>query len=1222
MRKVIARAVCIILTIYSSFGTISHIQAQDTLEISNDLFFVGAGHDTLDLTINVSGESSWTTRTGAGWLGFSPESGSGDTLVKVLVAANPDPNIRRDTAFFLSNGLSRYAIIIQDPFVCPQAESLSVDSVAASFVQLSWDTVENGSGYFLRYRLENSGASWILLDTLNRSGIVLQGLIPASTYEVEVQTQCDNSQAAWSNTLIFSTEDPCEVPDSLRSTVLPDRKVALAWNEDTFAVSYALRYREEEAQEWVEIAFVGSPDTVLENLTLNTLYEWQVRANCANKISDWSESAAFAILTCNPPLEIQVDSVDFDRVWVSWQAAINAIRYELRIRPEGASTWTDIPATADTLRVLAGLMPDTTYQWEVRTRCSSDRSEWIAGSEFRTLKLPAISIVAPEDSSLVRLPFSVSFLAENWPLAFGGRQVQYFLDDVLLDIGFTQQPLTFTDLSPGTYEVKIQLARPDSSLTEFFDSVTLEVLSPLVLELTPNSLTFPVEGDTLNIALSSNSTWSFPANTSGIFLNPISGAGNSIVQVGLSANGSVKEFRDTLVISSEGQTDSLLLIQAPAPCAPPSTLEVLEIGTNQARLSWNAVSGADEYIFRYRRTGSSEPWTEQSAALSNEFLLDGLLDKTRYSWQVRIDCGVFLSAWSAVDTFRTEEFCPVPGDLQTSIGEDSTVFLEWGINEFATEFQIRYREASEEVWIIGQRFPRVDTLLQGLKVNVSYVWQVRTYCEESFSPWSEIDTFLIFSCGAPTDLMVNAISDTTASVSWEGGINSLEFILRYREMGTPIWSRIPRIRGTDTLIASLNRDMSYEWQVQSICAEDSSIWSSGPAFTTTGPPFVAIQSPIDSANVGNPFNLRFILRNWELSPGGRSLAYFVNGVDSGRVFSPTPITLNNLPNGFHTLAVQLVDSLGNFINATDSVVVEVIPDPILLASPNELFFPAAGDTFEVQLSSDIAWSVSSGVDWVDFSDSEGNGNDTLRIWVAPNPTFQNRLDTLVISGGSLSDTVFLVQAGSVCQPLINLRATNIQDTSVVLSWAASEQAVLYSLRYKLANSTDNWVLVDTLALPKLQLLNLTPDTTYWWQVRNDCGPVLSNWSDTATFTTLIPCVVPENPKVDSLSNTFVRLSWQASDLATGYFVRYRKQGASAWASIPQLEDTLVNITGLSLDTAYEWEVRASCQANFSAWIPGPVFQTLLQTPGCGVPQGLTFQNLTDSKCYVELGSCR
>ena len=739
------------------------------------------------------------------------------------------------------------------------------------------------------------------------------------------------------------------------------------------------------------------------------------------------------------------------------------------------------------------------------------------------------------------------------------------------------------------------------------------------LSLAPTSLSFPQQGDTLTLDITSNSQWSFQNTSSRIFVDPSLGNGNAQVRVWVSANPSVQRYEDSLSVTAGELSRVLPISQDPAPCVPTSADSLLarKVSPTEVFVSWPNQEGGMGYALRYRRLGEAESWTEVDTLTQAQLELSGLADATVYEWEVRVQCGNLFSAWVR-NTFKTEEFCPTPQMGEAVPGADSSAALFWDVNSTSTSFQVRYREQGDTSWIETPLIGRIDTLLEGLTVNVVYEWELRSFCQESFSNWTDTDTFFIFSCGTPQELAVDSLSDSTVFLSWRAGANNQQYRLRYRPISSDNpWVLVENIPGASFQLGDLLPDSSYEWELMGVCAEDSSDWIAGESFTTTGPPFIEIVNLSDSVKVGIPFSVEFLVRNWDIQPNGRQVRYLLNGVDLGPFFTLEPIEIDSLPMGFQSIRLELAEADGSLVGSSDSVFLEVVDNPSISLAPPFLFFPFQGDTLQAFIFSDISWEILSTKPWVHVSPIRGTTNDTLQIWVDPNSSFDELSDTLRVVAGSSVDSLILFQTRTDCFPVLNPRTSNIQDTGVSLGWTPNNQSSGFEVRYQEEDSLGTWILIDSLTQASVDLRGLAAGTTYIWQVRNKCGAFRSDWTDTVRFQTMIACLPLTNLQVDTVSNTWGVVNWEGNPSASSYFVRYRSQGEPNWMTPLSLEDTFARLEPLALGQVYEWQARSSCEGTFSDWIDGPDFGTRFQVGGCGVPLGLASENITDSSASLR-----
>lgn len=171
----------------------------------------------------------------------------------------------------------------------------------------------------------------------------------------------------------------------------------------------------------------------------------------------------------------------------------------------------------------------------------------------------------------------------------------------------------------------------------------------------------------------------------------------------------------------------------------------------------------------------------------------------------------------------------------------------------------------------------------------------------------------------------------------------------------------------------------------------------------------------------------------------------------------------------------------------------------------------------------------------------------------------------------------------VCSPVKNIQAIDITKTSAKLTWEFNcNPAVKYRIKYK--KSTDpvgSETLAQSTTLTK-SLTNLDPSTTYDVEIRSVCdnaGAQLSPWTG-VQFTTQQGCAKPANVQVVTTTANTATISWSTVNDASQYRLRYRKAGTTAWTPIViPAPNTSKTITGLTANSAYEFQMRTLCNTN-------------------------------------------
>jgi subtilisin family serine protease len=165
------------------------------------------------------------------------------------------------------------------------------------------------------------------------------------------------------------------------------------WNVPPGVVEYEVRYGFDIVLPslW-SIVTVSAPASFVDltGLFPTSQYRYQVRFKCASNdlFTGWSNTIAFSTsgspLACVPTANTQEDNITATTAAVSWAPVANAAYYRVEIKPSSSSTWvhTNVFGTS---HVFEDLMPNTSYDWRVRTRCGSPVSSYSVVRTFTTL---------------------------------------------------------------------------------------------------------------------------------------------------------------------------------------------------------------------------------------------------------------------------------------------------------------------------------------------------------------------------------------------------------------------------------------------------------------------------------------------------------------------------------------------------------------------------------------------------------------------------------------------------------------------------------------------------------------------------------------------------------------------------------------------------------------------------------------------------------------------
>jgi len=171
-----------------------------------------------------------------------------------------------------------------------------------------------------------------------------------------------------------------------------------------------------------------------------------------------------------------------------------------------------------------------------------------------------------------------------------------------------------------------------------------------------------------------------------------------------------------------------------------------------------------------------------------------------------------------------------------------------------------------------------------------------------------------------------------------------------------------------------------------------------------------------------------------------------------------------------------------------------------------------------------------------------------------------------------------------------------QSVNPTLTWGSSSKATSYQYCYDTTNDNACAAWISNGTSTNVSLSGLSPNTTYYWQVRavNSNGTAYANGSNTAfwSFKTMsLPAAFnkssPTNNSLKQPTNPI--LTWSASIGATSYQYCYDTTNDNTCASwISNGSSTSASLSGLLSNTTYYWQVRAvnlggTTYANTGTW---------------------------------------
>ncbi len=1176
-------------------------------------------------------------------------------------------------AFCEATGLNNSDTIVGANFStanpCTVPAGLVTSNILLDRITINWNTVALAHHYEIRVR-EQGTSIWTNIINVYGNSRVKTGLSASTTYEWEIRSICTangSSFSDWSATQIATTLTPCTSVTNETTTNIALTSATLTWDASPGAYAYRLRFKESSAawSAWQYDTILAPNNSMNKSgLSAGVNYHWQVQVICESSGLNNSGFTSYqnftTIALCSNPHSLSVTQITLNSAKLIMYGPNNPDHYYVLYKDIAASTWDTVVLSGIDInggyasKVVTGLSSSTTYEWKSQSSCQADDSNlssFVNGPNFTTVTPCAIP--------------------SNLTATVSGQDAVFTWDAVAGTAFYTAKYRVLN----GNWQTITNLTSPTYTATNLGFGLSIEwVVSSHCDWINMNYSSFS-PADTFNTAscptpqniavsniLTDRATisWTFSSSVhhyavrareagTAIWTKNISHVfGGSRTVTGLS-DGVVYEFQirsactnDTSNVSS---WTSLQTFNTLANCnSKPTSLTTSNITLTSANLSFTGTANAVAYLVRFKDASAGWGAWVYDTLLAPTVSINkvGLTAGTYYHWQAKAICdlaGVNSSAWTSYKIFTTNQTCSTPLNLmvQNIYVTPVSASLRWH-GQMNINYLLIFKDTTAANWdtlsISAGVVASVTTLpvgvsatssssgsvtdlaIDGLTPETSYEWQVISECSSYNTSAAVIGPLFttLPPCTTPSGLSTTAISATTATLNWGATVTAHHYALRGRVQGTSVWAfDIPNQNNTNRTIHNLTAGQTYEWQVRSVCSNDTSevsAWSSLQMFST----LVSCDNPPANLNETN-IDLNTATLNWDIQTDAQAYEVrFKNSSASWSALVYTTLTATTLDkfglsssSGYHWQVRAICDTLNNVVSQWSPWGSFNTTTPCAL--PNNLMVLNAQTSLT---SVSLRWYGPMNIDYYVMLKESGAANwDTVIVQgttvtnVTLLPFGVNFVtstagsESNVTITGLSSATTYEWQIISACSGLnmssavtgadvttltgcaipSNLSSTVVTSTATI-SWDIVPGAVKYDVRKKELGGT-SWGYINNLTSTTRTMYGLTPGDTYLWEVRSHCdysGTNISTWSSTQQFTTQVVCTKPVNPVENNIAGTTADLQWDAIPTGSwGYRLMYLKQGAS-WNTkvVDTVSTNIYNAIGLDVNTTYRWRVQGIC----------------------------------------------
>lgn len=275
----------------------------------------------------------------------------------------------------------------------------------------------------------------------------------------------------------------------------------------------------------------------------------------------------------------------------------------------------------------------------------------------------------------------------------------------------------------------------------------------------------------------------------------------------------------------------------------PTDLEIISLTATSVTVRCNRT--AFRYRFRKGQVGGGDGSFQVNLSTSNNRTFSGLEPCRVYQIQCMVQCqsGGASSYYSASIFFTTPGCgaCPAPTGLNAAAVSYNSATLQWSHpGGIGYPYTMQWRTPGVDWSDISGSVSGTSITLRHLKPSTIYEFRMRSNCGNGPSSWTPTVsvTTAPIPCNPPRALRV--LNDQVgATLSWTAPFAGAgTYTLEYR-LNNDSW--IPSVVSGTNRYINLPPNTPVQWRVRANCsANDSSVWRTGPAFTSRPQPALSV----------------------------------------------------------------------------------------------------------------------------------------------------------------------------------------------------------------------------------------------------------------------------------------------------------------------------------------------------------------------------------------------
>lgn len=656
-------------------------------------------------------------------------------------------------------------------------QSCEIKSNAVSVQDISYQSAllkcsqKNRDAYTWELIRVSNGRQVRIPNQLTQNSYLVDSLSTGEEYQVRVKVICGTEVSEFTEPVYFTTLF-CSSPAENEITVSDIENTSATFNYNGNVLNgLEWQFRQVGNSNWRKV-YTNQNEISIESLVRNANYEFRLRVSCAEQPSVFSDWSAIKTFTTGCASKItRFSGITLNSI-KAHASDLGADIYEFRYRRAGNTNWIRPPGGSETFILADGLMPDTEYEFQVRSICDGQSSDWSL-SEFAS--------TVQDENLFCRKVFrteikatQVTSTTADLGCSRGGVDAYVFRVKKTSETNWQESPaltdgfyqlINLTPSSIYQFQVKVLCGNNFSEWSDTSRFRTQAFTQGLATACPPPYLSDFYAGNIgtqsallLSRRGSDGYQFRYRELNSSIWIEGPSTQESFLLLNGLKS-GLIYEYQSRVSCNGFSGTYSeskIFTTLHPGVCAEVPSEYIYEQGLSATAVNIFISVQASLYQIRYKKS-SNDYWTDTDTSSQAFFRLTDLEPGEEYVYQIRVLCpDNQISPYSYSRNFTTLVGCQglSTQDLNVDSVSSHAALLSHRDPDLKQTYLFRFRERGKGEWSIRNSNPifKRFLLLDSLLPETEYEFQVLVVCsEKSISSWSSSQYFKTTSATAIRD---------------------------------------------------------------------------------------------------------------------------------------------------------------------------------------------------------------------------------------------------------------------------------------------------------------------------------------------------------------------------------------------------------------------------------------------------------------------------------------